>query len=555
MINKNLFVALFLIMNLFGNAQNNTPLYVYDFELKQFSIPERVSFLEKTGFRGVTFHCNNIKELDTLSKYIDAIKSNNFTIPAVFHHYLLTGEEYKNEHWKTITDRIKGKGIKLWMIFSSRPKTDPIELTKKIKEISDYTARVGVEFVIYPHDMTAIETVEQSVKIIKESGATNAYTSLHLCHELRAGNGKRLLEVARKHASYIRLASISGADYQVPYVHSSNWKDTIKPLYMGDYETQDLIQALAQIGFIGPIFLHTFDIKEPSPEERLSKSITKWNEMNKNVANIMKTDITKNLDAPESCYFDNGSKAWYVTSLGGGGVPLEKDGFGWITKLDREGKILKSRWVEGLDAPTGMTSFGNTLFVVDKGVLVEIDIPSAKIIRRVVLKGAQFANDVAVAPNGDVYISDTFTDTIYRLPYKGELEVFFSSKDLEYPNGLWVDGNSLIIATWGPMTDRATFATSRKGTLKKLNLKTKQLEKIGKGAPIANFDAVVKYGKYYYGSEWVDGKLLRIDQKGNVKVLLTGYNQFADFGVDQERGILMMPEMSSNRVFTINISN
>jgi hypothetical protein len=77
---------------------------------------------------------------------------------------------------------------------------------------------------------------------------------------------------------------------------------------------------------------------------------------------------------------------------------------------------------------------------------------------------------------------------------------------------------------------------------------------VGTGAPIANFDSVVKYGDYYYGSEWVGGKLLRIDKKGRVKVILTGYSQFADFGIDQERGVLMMPEMSTNRVFTLDIS-
>ena len=558
MIKKNLIAICFLLLNLLNllnlNAQSNAPLYVYDFELKQFPVPERVAFLEKMGFSGVTFPCNNANDLPTLDKYLDATKSGKFTIPAIFTSHNFTEGDKNKEIWKAVTERIKGKGIKLWVIFNGKPKPSRSELTKMIKEMSDYTAAAGVEFVIYPHDNTGIETVQQSVELIKEAGATNAFTSFHLCHELRAGNGKRLLEVARKYASYIKLASISGADYQVPYVHSSDWKDTIKPLYMGDFDTQEFMQALAQIGYTAPMFLHTFGIKEPEPEERLGKSLKKWNEINANVSTIMKTDITKNLDAPESCYFDKGSQAWYVTSLGGGGVPLDKDGFGWISKLDRDGKIIKSHWVEGLDAPTGMAAFGNTLYVADKGVLVEIDIPTAKIIRKILLKGSEFVNDVAVAPNGDVYISDTFTDTIYRLPRNGEIEVFYTSKDLEYPNGLWVDGNSLIIATWGPMTNRATFETSRKGTLKKLNLKTKKLENVGTGAPIANFDSVVKYGDYYYGSEWVGGKLLRIDKKGRVKVILTGYSQFADFGIDQERGILMMPEMSTNRVFTVDIS-
>jgi DNA-binding beta-propeller fold protein YncE len=451
-----------------------------------------------------------------------------------------------------LVDKIKGKNIKLWVIFNGGAPTKA-QIVDSIKTIAAYTQMAGVEFVIYPHDNTIIPTMDSSVTIIKSSGLKNVYTSFHLCHELRAGNALKLLEVGRRNAPYIKLATIAGADYLAPYTHTPDWKDAIKPLNQGNFDTQEFVQVLAQIGFTGPTFLHTFGIKEPSPQERLSKSLTKWNEMSKTVATIMANDITKTLDAPESAYFDKGSQAWYISNLGGGFVTIEKDSYGWISKLDTNGKIIKSRWVQGLDAPTGIASYGNKLYVADRGVLVEIDIPSAKIIRKIPLVGSQFVNDVAAAPNGDIYVSDTFTDTIYRLPHNGKIEVFYASHKLEYPNGLWIDGDYLIIATWGPMTNRATFETSRKGTLKRLNIKTKKLENIGAGVPIANMDAVVKYGNYYYASDWVGGKLLRIDAAGKQKVMLSGFSQFADFGIDSERGILMMPEMSTNRVFTIQL--
>jgi len=542
-----------LILAIKNNAQNKAPLYVYDFELKQYAIPERISFLQNLGFRGITFPVNTPNDLTVLDAYLKAIKSNNdFSISAIFTSFSFDADNKNKDVWRTLVEKIKGKNIKLWMIFNGGT-PNRLQLMDSLRTIAEYSAKAKVDFVIYPHDNTIFPTMAASVKLIKEAALTNVYTSFHLCHELRAGNAKKLLEIGRKYAPYIKLASISGADYMEPYKHTPDWNDAIKPLYMGNYDTQDFIQVLAQIGFKGPTFLHTFGIKEPDPQERLSKSIKKWSEMNEAISKIMQTDLSKMLDAPESAYFDKVSKSWFVSSLGGGFVTLEKDHYGWITRLDREGKIVDGRWVEGLDAPTGIASFKDKLYVGDRGVLVEIDIPSAKIIRKIPLPGSQFINDVAVASNGDIYVSDTFTDTIYRLPYKGEIEVFFASKGLEYPNGLWVDGDNLVIATWGPMANRATFETSRKGTLKKLNLKTKKLANIGRGLPIANFDAVVKYGSYYYASDWVGGKLLRIDETGEVKVMLAGFNQFADFGIDTERGVLMMPEMSTNRVFTINL--
>ncbi len=539
-------------------AQKKAPLFVYDFELKKFNVPERVAFLEKTGYSGITFPVSNPADLSKLDQYLKATIKSSFTIPAVFSNYKFSEGDKNQGLWKLLADKLKGKGIKIWMIFtvdsiSKEKYASHANVVDKIKEMADYMSKADVEFVIYPHDKTLIQTMEESVGIIKEIGSKNVFTSFHLCHELRAGNATHLLEIGRKYAPYIKLASISGADYMVPYLHGSKWDDTIKPLYMGNFNSQEFIQVLEQIGYTGPTFLHTFGIKEPSPEEHLSKSLTKWNEMNANVAKIMAIDLTKTLDAPESAYFDKGSQAWYVSSLGGGFVTLEEDGYGWISKLDKDGKIIKGRWVDGLNAPTGMASVGNMLYVADRGCLIEIDIKNAKIVRKIPLLNSQFVNDVAAAPNGDVFVSDTFANSVYRLPVHGEIEVFLKSDELEYPNGLWVDGNQLIVATWGPMTNRATFETSRKGTLKKIDLGTKQLTNVGAGLPIANMDAVVKYGKYYYASDWTGGRLLRIDKKGKEKVILSGFNQFADLGIDLERGVIMMPEMSTGRVFTIQL--
>lgn len=336
-------------------AQKN-PLYVYDFELKQFTIPERVAFLQKQGYAGVTFPVNTPNDFATLNKYLATQKQGNgYSIPAIFTSFSFVENNKNKDVWRTITDKIKDKNIKLWVIYNGGTPARQ-QIIDTLKVMADYTANAGVEMVIYPHDQTLMMTLEESVGFLKEAKLTNVFTSLHLCHELRAGNAKKLLALGRKYAPYIKLATISGADYLVPYAHTADWKDAIKPLYMGDYDTQEFVQVLAQIGYSGPTVLHTFGIKEPAPEERLSKSLTKWNEMNASVASIMKTDITKTLDAPESAYFDEGSQAWYVSSLGGGSVTLEEDNYGWISKLDKNGKIIKSRWVEGLNAPTGMAS-------------------------------------------------------------------------------------------------------------------------------------------------------------------------------------------------------
>lgn len=63
-------------------------------------------------------------------------------------------------------------------------------------------------------------------------------------------------------------------------------------------------------------------------------------------------------------------------------VTLERDGYGWITKLDENRNVIANRWIEDLDAPTGTASYNGFLYVADRGVLVKIHIDSGKLLKK-----------------------------------------------------------------------------------------------------------------------------------------------------------------------------
>jgi hypothetical protein len=52
---------------------------------------------------------------------------------------------------------------------------------------------------------------------------------------------------------------------------------------------------------------------------------------------------------PESAYWDATTDSWYVSNMAGS--PIDHDGVGWISKLDRCGNIVEEKWVDGLNAP------------------------------------------------------------------------------------------------------------------------------------------------------------------------------------------------------------
>lgn len=251
------------------------------------------------------------------------------------------------------------------------------------------------------------------------------------------------------------------------------------------------------------------------------------------------------LDAPENAYWDAGSDTWFVSNLGGG-LSLEKDGVGWVARFDPEGKLLDARWADGLDAPTGMGAHAGQLYVADRGRVHVFDIASGKALRVVELPGAEFVNDVAVSPDGQVYVSDTATNRIYTVT-GDRAEVWLESAALQSPNGLWVDGDSLIVASWGPMTDIKTFATKHPGTVLKVNIASKAITAVGAGSPIANFDGIVRIDGHYYATDWTGGRLLRISDTAEVTTVLSGFSQLADLGYDSKRQIIGMPVMSDSR--------
>jgi len=549
---KSTFILLLFTYCLTAQGIDNA-LYVYDFELNDMPVKERATYLYNQGFKGVTFSVNNEQQLQKLKNYLetDEVQSGKLSIPIVYLVYKFEKKEELDNIWKQIL--AINRKMPLWVIVRNDDKLATREKTVELfTKMTTEAEKTGSDIVIYPHDNTFIESVEDALPYINEVNKPNLKLSFHLCHEIRAGNGNRLLDVALSAAPYLTFASISGSNISVTD-NALDWSDSIKPLDEGDYPVEDFISVLQKIKFKGKMVLHTFGIKDS--ENHLSRSLTKWNEMLDSTYKDLNTNLNSILDAPENAYWDKSSKSWFISSLGGEKVTIAKDGYGWITRLDENRNVVANRWVEGLDAPTGMASYNGNLYVADRGILVKINISSGKIIEKINLPGSRFPNDVAAAKNGDIYVSDTYENIIYKVNEKGVVEVFIKDAKLECPNGLWVDGNDLIVATWGPMTNEATFETSRKGTVLTINRKTKKITPVGEGKPIANFDGIIKYKDNYYGTDWVGGRLLKISCKGEVTELITGFNQFADLGIDEEKGIIVIPEMSKNRFITINLKS
>src|SRR4029450_4967007 len=157
--------------------------------------------------------------------------------------------------------------------------------------------------------------------------------------------------------------------------------------------------------------------------------------------------LSADVNAPESAYYDATSNAIFVSSINGD--VLAKDGNGYISRLAADGKVVNAKWATGLNAPKGLRSVGGTLWVTDIDEVVGIEIASGHISSHVKIDGAKFLNDLATAPDGTVYASDSQTFRIYAVK-DGKASMFVEiAEPIETPNGVLVDGNRLIVGTMG----------------------------------------------------------------------------------------------------------
>jgi hypothetical protein len=263
--------------------------------------------------------------------------------------------------------------------------------------------------------------------------------------------------------------------------------------------------------------------------------------------------VSEGLNAPESAYLDPGSATLFVSQVGlrPGGTPMDKDGNGVISKFTRDGKVLAANWVTGLNSPKGLRSHGGTLWVSDVDEVVAIDIAGGRIMSRIKIDGAKFLNDVAAGPDGTVYVSDMLTSKIHRIK-DGKASIFAEGDQLEHPNGLLVEGDSLVVAAWGK--PEADFSTKVPGHLYRLDLATGAKALITP-KPTGNLDGLEADGQGgYIVSGWVAGKILQVSAKGDTRLLKQFKQGAADIAYLPSSRTLIVPHMIENRVQAYDLS-
>ncbi len=238
------------------------------------------------------------------------------------------------------------------------------------------------------------------------------------------------------------------------------------------------------------------------------------------------------LKTPESVLFDQANNVLYVSNIGGV-PPTKKDGDGYISQMGLDGKIINQKWATGFDAPKGMAIWGNKLYVTDIDRVKAVDLKTGKTTNTYKVAGAKFLNDVAVSADSIIYFTDSDMSTIHMLQ-NGKVSTVHADTSLGGTNGIYVDGNTLLLAS--------------SGTVYTMNIGDHSIQKVATDIP--NGDGIERYKNGWIVSNWA-GEVFYIDDKGQVTEILDTQEaklNTADIEVIESMDLLLIPTFFGNKV-------
>jgi hypothetical protein len=252
---------------------------------------------------------------------------------------------------------------------------------------------------------------------------------------------------------------------------------------------------------------------------------------------------------PESVLHDAEADVYLVSNING--EPLGADDNGFISRVSPEGKVVELKWIDGakdnvkLDAPKGMAIVDGVLYVSDITVVRQFDAKTGEPRGDIAIKGASFLNDIAAAPGGGVYVTDTGvdakfeptgTDAIYHIGKDGKVKTLAKGKQLGNPNGIVAgDKGAVWVVTFGS------------GEIYTVDAKGKQSAK--QKLPSGQLDGIVQIGDgELVVSSWEGSAVYRGKPGGEWTAVVQNVKSPADIGWDGKRRRILIPLFMENNV-------
>lgn len=260
--------------------------------------------------------------------------------------------------------------------------------------------------------------------------------------------------------------------------------------------------------------------------------------------------VVTGFSGPESVLHDTQADVYLVSNING--QALEFDDNGFISRVSPDGTILDLKWIDGesdavtLNAPKGLGLLGDTLLVADIDVVRLFDRKSGAPVGDWAVAGATFLNDIAVASDGTIYVSDSgvrFGESGPEDTGSAAIHVFSSdgshqtldAGDVSRINGIAErDGRVYGVGSFGSGAVFSVFGGSRT-----------ELPPL----PGVNLDGIIVMddGELLI-SDWSTRSIYLLRPNGSASAVTKNVESPADIGIDRRRNRVLIPGLTTDQV-------
>lgn len=251
--------------------------------------------------------------------------------------------------------------------------------------------------------------------------------------------------------------------------------------------------------------------------------------------------VVEGLSGPEAVRYDPEQDVWFVANFNG---EAAGDSNGFISRVSAaDGTVESLRFMTGsprapLHGPRGMFLLGGTLWVADaRGVHgFEATSGTQLYFRDFSRFDPGFLNDIALGPDGALYVTDTGRSRIYRM-VGDQITIAVEGDRLGSPNGIALDADAgrFLLAGW-----------NEGNTVRAWNPSTGELTDLGT-IMTGRFDGIEIVPAGILVASQADSSLHLI-RDGTQRPAIRTPGRPADIGIDTRRGRVAVPYIALDRV-------
>lgn len=239
---------------------------------KNPSIPDQAELLAELGFDGAGYPLWFGEELN---RNLSALDQAGLELYLAYLPIKLNAERPAlDPRLPEVFAKLEGRPTTISVLLQGLPPGDPRGMKPAIKllrQLGDLAAEYNLRISIYHHLNDWTESLLFALRVVEKVDHPRVGVNFNLCHWLKVDGDKDYRPVLRKHADKLFAVLINGASCD-----ANAWtRGLIQPLDRGDFNNQELLQLLREIGYADPVGLMCFGIPDDT-RTHLRRSMRVW---------------------------------------------------------------------------------------------------------------------------------------------------------------------------------------------------------------------------------------------------------------------------------------